>query len=86
MREWMIRLREAKYLSDGDAAQLCGISRKLLWILEDEDGITHPRIADRIAHLYGMDVEQRNELCDERHALTKLRKPQKPPSGTRTSR
>lgn len=79
MREWMIKLREEKGLAVREMAMACGISMKLLAILEDLDGITHPNIATNIAVMYGMSVAQRNELCASDHHVQTLALPQKRP-------
>lgn len=79
-RKWMVALREARGWTARDAAQRTGASTRLIRMVEAGE-ITHPAIADRIARVYGMDIEQRNMIVHETHALHKLRAPTKKKGG-----
>ncbi len=71
MRDWMIELREKQYLSIKEAAKRSKCSIGLLKGLED-DWITHPNIAARVAHIYGMTPEQYNMLVAKERAVEEL--------------
>ena len=70
----MILLREKQELTPREMATKCQVSIRLLYILEEGDGITHPRIATAMALAYGMNVSQRNELCADMHKIDALPK------------
>lgn len=61
-RKWMIALREKLGIDRERMATLCKCTPGLLELLEEHNAITQPKIASRIAHRYGMDVEQYNQL------------------------
>lgn len=75
MRDWMIKLREDKQMTLGDMAILCDVGYWLLESIEEDDWITHPNLADRVAAGYGMNVVQRNALCAEQHHVKVLEVP-----------
>lgn len=63
MRQWLIDLREAKGVDRRKMAEKCECTYTMLLIMEENDAVTHPRIAARIADEYGItDVEKFNEL------------------------
>ena len=61
-RKWMKEMRMKLGLSREKMAAACQCSKYLLEIMEDNGAITLPGIASRIAHRYGMDVHQYNDL------------------------
>lgn len=67
MRAWMINMREARGRTIDMAAKFCGCSVRLLRMIEEDDTITHPDIAARIANVYGMSVGQYNRLVHKKH-------------------
>ena len=75
MRKWMIDLRRKKGMSSGIAAIKAHCSPKLLEYLEHEESITHPICAARIATVYGMNVDQYNDIVHENHRADVLPDP-----------
>ena len=80
MRDWMIELRTSKGLTCKMAAKKADCSMRLIELLEYYDHITHPRIAARIAAVYGMDVDGYNRLIHEHHHAETLPEPKPIPS------
>lgn len=78
MKEFLIQKRKAKGLTVRQMAVRCECSEALLWPLEvDDNWITHPLIAARIAKEYGLNVDEYNRLVHESHRAEKLPKPPK---------
>lgn len=78
MRQWLIDLREAKGVDRRKMAEKCECTYTMLLIMEEDDAITHPRIAARIAEEYGItDVEKFNSLIprDRRVSAIPKREP-----------
>lgn len=50
-----------------------GCSERLIEILEDEKGVTHPKIADRIAKVTDATLAQRNSIVAKKHRITSQR-------------
>lgn len=75
MRQWMINMRIKKGLNCMMAAKKAHCSTKLLDLLEYEDNITHPICAARIAAVYGMNVDQYNDIVHRKHRVDVLPKP-----------
>lgn len=73
MKEYMIAKREAQGLSMRQMARKCDCSDMLLLLLESHDsGITHPKIAARIAREYGLTVDEYNTIVHEKYRVDKL--------------
>lgn len=78
MKEFMIEKRKAKGLTVKQMAIRCECSEALLWPLEvDDNWITHPLIAAKIAKEYGLNVDEYNRLVHESHRAEKLPQPKK---------
>ena len=75
MRQWMINMRIGKGLNCMMAAKKAHCSTKLLDLLEYEDNITHPICAARIAAVYGMNVDQYNDIVHRNHRADVLPEP-----------
>lgn len=82
MRAWMINMREARGRTVDMAAKFCGCSVRLLRMIEEDDTITHPDIAARIANVYGMSVGQYNRLVHKKHLAKVLPEPLPLPTST----
>lgn len=67
MRAWMINMRERRGWTREMAAWKCKCTPLLLQKVEDDESITHPHIAARIANAYGMSVGQYNRLVHSSH-------------------
>lgn len=78
MREELIRKREAKLLTQAQMARKCKCSERLIVGIEEEDWITHPHIASRMAKEYGFNVNTYNQLVHETRRAKKLPKPVQP--------
>lgn len=78
MRNWMVQLRRKRGYSPADIASMTGASQILIRRVEAGD-VTHPKIVDRLAHAYGMSVEERNSLVPAGYGyeVKKLREPTK---------
>lgn len=81
-RQWMIDMRNALGLSREKMARACKCSEKLLQIIEDFSAITQPKIAARIARMYGMDVHQYNLLVHPERRARVLPAWRDPPRNT----
>ena len=58
--------------------QTC-VSEHLLWILQNQHGgVTHPKIADRIADFIGSTPEERDSIVHKRHRGTYVPNPKNP--------
>ena len=69
-RQFLIEARTSVGLSIKQAAAYLEISSVLLsWLESDDVAITHPNIADRIAEMYALTLEQRNSMVDPKHAI-----------------
>ena len=75
MRQWMINMRINKGLNCMMAAKKAHCSTKLLEYLEYDDSITHPICASRLAAVYGMNVDQYNQIVHEKHLADVLPEP-----------
>ena len=76
-RAWLTEGREKLGLDRQAFGVKVGCSEKLIDILEDGNGITHPHIAARIVHLIGGGAKRLNQLVHESHRAKKL--PPAPP-------
>lgn len=65
MRKELIRMREAKGLTQGQMATMCECSLRLIRGIEEDDWITHPKIAAVLAKGYGFGIEMFNQLVSE---------------------
>lgn len=75
MRQWLIDLREKKGFSRKAMAEKCECTSTMLYILEENDAITHPKIAARIADGYGFkDVNLFNELVPQDRRVKRIPK------------
>lgn len=79
MREDLIKKREAKKLSRTMMAQKCECSERLIFGIEEDDWITHPDIASRLAAGYGFGIRTFNQLVHEDKRVKELPKPVPPP-------
>ena len=79
MRENLIRKREAKQLTQKKMAMLCKCSERLIVGIEEEDWITHPHIASRMAKIYGFGIRAFNQLVHEDRRVKELPAPVDPP-------
>lgn len=80
MREELMRKREAKQLTQAQMARKCKCSERLIVGIEEEDWITHPDIASRMAKEYGFGIRTYNQLVHEDRRAKELPKPVQPPS------
>lgn len=80
MREALIRKREAKHLTRDQMARKCQCSPRLIFGIEEEDWITHPDIASRMAKEYGFGIRTFNQLVHEDRRAEKLPESAPPPS------
>lgn len=80
MREDLIKKREAKKLSRAMMAQKCECSERLIFGIEEDDWITHPDIASRLAAGYGFGIRTFNQLVHEGRRMKELPKPVPPPT------
>ena len=78
MREKLIRKREKKGLTVEEMAKRCHCSPRLIRGIEEEDWITHPKIAAWIAKEYGLGIRAYNELVHESRRAEKLPEPELP--------
>ena len=75
MRQWLIDLRDNKGLTRRQMAKKCECTYTMLLIMEEDDAITHPRIAARIADEYGIkDVALYNSLIPRDRKVKKIPK------------
>lgn len=79
MRQWLIEKREALGLDENQMAARCDCSARLLELLEHKDFITHKHIASRIAHAYGLTLDEYNSLIPERDRAKKIPSPKSAP-------
>lgn len=79
MREGLIKKREAKKLTRAQMARKCECSERLITGIEEDDWITHPDIASRLAAGYGFGIRTYNQLVHENHKAKELPKPVPPP-------
>ena len=79
-RAGMIRIREGKRLTLEQMAGKCRVGVYLLRGIEEEGWITHPAIASRIAHAYGLEVAGYNSLVHPDHHAAALPAPVAPPT------
>lgn len=80
MRENLIKKREARHLTRAQMARKCQCSPRLIFGIEEEDWITHPDIAGRLAKEYGFGVRTYNKLVHESRKVKALPEPVPPPS------
>ena len=80
MREELMRKCEAKQLTQAQMARKCKCSERLIVGIEEEDWITHPDIASRMAKEYGFGIRTYNQLVHEDRRAKELPKPVQPPS------
>ena len=71
----MVAYREERNIKKKDMARRCGVSEGLLYHLESDDWITHPRIAARICKEYRLNVDDYNALVHPDHRADVLPKP-----------
>lgn len=64
---WLKAWREAHGIEREDFARLVEVSEPLIAILENQNGITHPLIADTIADCTGATSAQRDSLVHKKH-------------------
>lgn len=64
---WLKAWREAHGIEREDFARLVEVSEPLIAILENQNGITHPLIADAIADCTGATSAQRDSLVHKKH-------------------
>lgn len=62
LRERMIAYRTQRRLSRYRMAERCKCSERLIFILEEEAGVTAPNIAKRVAKEYGLTELEAEEL------------------------
>lgn len=75
MRQWLVDLREKKGIDRRKMAEICECTYTMLTIMEEENAITHPKIAAIIADKYGItDVKLYNSLIPKEHASKKIPK------------
>lgn len=75
MRQWLIDLREKQGIDRRKMAEKCECTYTMLLIMEEDDALTHPRIAARIADEYGIrDVNLFNSLIPRDRKVTKIPK------------
>ena len=75
MRDWLIALREGKGLGRRAMAEKCECSYTLLLMLEEDNEVTHPNIAARIADEYGItDVNKFNTLIPKNRSVLEIPK------------
>lgn len=65
MRTALIKKREAKHLTRVQMAKKCHCSERLIVGVEEDDWITHPQIAARMAKEYGFGIRTYNQLVHE---------------------
>lgn len=80
MRENLTRKREARRLTRKQMAIRCGCSERLIAGIEEDDWITHPNIASRMAKEYGFGIRTYNQLVHEDRRAKALPNPVQPPS------
>lgn len=80
MRESLIKKREAKKLTQKQMAKKCACSERLIIGIEEEDWITHPHIASRMAKEYGFGIRTYNSLVSESKRAKELPAPVPPPN------
>ena len=66
MRKWLIDKREALGLDKTQMSEVCECTRTMIIMLEDDDEVTHPNIATRIALGYGLNVDEYNMLVPKK--------------------
>lgn len=81
--ERLRKKREALNLTQDEMAMVCQCSMNLIEILEN-DGITHPAIASRIAVQYGLDIDEYNSIVSEDRQRKTLPRPKQPPKDSRS--
>lgn len=79
MRSGLIKKREAKKLTQAQMAKKCQCSERLIVGIEEDDWITHPDIASRLAAGYGFGLRTFNQLVHESRRAKELPKPVPPP-------
>ena len=82
MRENLIKKREKRGLTQDQMARKCACSPRLIRGIEEEDWITHPDIASRLAKEYGFGVHTYNQLVHESRRVKELPEPVQPPTET----
>lgn len=77
-RTFLIEAREAAHMTRNTLAQHAVISVGLVRFLEEDNlGVTHPNIADRIADILNLTIDQRNEMVNPKHHIKSGQKKQK---------
>lgn len=68
VRAKMVKYREQKHLSLDDMADICGVSRTILGMVENGD-VTHPILVERIRSGYKLKKLESEELLPENRRL-----------------
>ena len=79
MREALIEKRKAKGLTRVQMAAKCKCTERLIVGIEEDDWITHPKIAAWLAKGYGFGIRMFNQLVHEDRREKVLPEPEEPP-------
>lgn len=80
MREALIKKREKLGLTQAQMARKCRCTERLIVGVEEDDWITHPKIAAWLAKGYGFGIRMFNQLVHESRREKVLPEPVEPPT------
>lgn len=82
-RQAMKEFRKTHGMNREKMAKVCKCSPGLLCMIEEDEEVTHPHIASRIAAAYMLDLDGYNDIVPECRRAKKLPRPIMPPKDNR---